>query len=88
MANDNAPQKNVEVNHIKVKVAKATTERVPVSIEITKRRQLDEILNLLEGFTPKEVRQIHRMYKRNRRKDKLQAKNAAQRLAILAIPVA
>lgn len=83
-ANDNEPKKNVEVNHIKVTASKAKAERIPVSIEITKRRQLDEILNLLEGFEPKEVRQIVRMYKRNRRKDKLQAQNAAQRLAILA----
>lgn len=82
-ANDNEPKNNVEVNHIKVKVAKATAERIPVSIEITKRRQLDEILALLEGFEPKEVKQIVRIYKRNRKNDKLQRQNAAQRLAIL-----
>lgn len=82
-ANDNEPKNNVEVNHIKVTAAKAKAERIPVSIEITKRRRLDEILALLDGFEPKEVKQMVRIYKRNRKQSKLQAQNAAQRLAIL-----
>lgn len=76
MANDNEPiEKNVEVNHIEVTGKKAKPESVPVNIEFTKRRQLDAVLDLLDGFTPREVRQIVKVYKRKQKTAKLAQQN-------------
>lgn len=75
MANDNEPEKNVEINHIEVTGKKAKAEPVPVNIEFTKRKQLDAVLDLLDGFTLKEVKQIVRVYKRRRKTEKLQQQN-------------
>ena len=76
MANDNEPEKNVEnTNHIEVQGKKTKPEPVTVNIEFTKRKQLDAVLDLLEGFTPKEVKQIVKVYKRKRKTDKLQQQN-------------
>lgn len=82
-ANDNEPAKNVEEHHITIKQSKGKPEDVPVSIEFTKRRQLDAVLDLLDGFTPKEVRKIVRIYKRNRKTDKLAHQNSTTRQEII-----
>ena len=44
-------------------------------MEFTKRRQLDAVLDLLDGFTPREVRQIVKVYKRKRKTAKLAQQN-------------
>lgn len=75
MANDNEPEKNVEINHIEVTGKKGKPEPVAVNVEFTKRKQLDAVLDLLDGFTPKEVRQIVKVYKRKRKTEKLQTQN-------------
>lgn len=77
MANDNEPtEKNVEnTNHIEVTGKKGKPEPVTVNVEFTKRKQLDAVLDLLDGFTPREVRQIVKVYKRKRKTDKLQQQN-------------
>lgn len=75
MANDNDPAKNVDVQRIEIKGKKAKAEDVPVNIIFTKRRQLDAVLDLLDGFTPREVKQIIKVYKRRRKTTKLQQQN-------------
>lgn len=78
MANDNEPtEKNVEVNHIKVSGPISRAKDIPVNIEFTKRRQLDAVLDLLNGFTPREVWQIVRIYARKRKTTKLHKQNTA-----------
>ena len=76
MANDNEPtEKNVDTNHIEVTGKKTKPEAVQVKVEFTKRRQLDAVLDLLDGFTPREVRQIVKVYKRKRKTAKLAQQN-------------
>lgn len=78
MANDNAPEtKNVEKHQIEIKVRRSKAEAVPVNIEFTKRRKLDRVLDLLDGFTPKEIWQIVRVYMRRRKSEQLQTRNSA-----------
>lgn len=77
MANDNDPNKNVEAQHIEIKAKKVKATDIPVSVEFTKRRQLDAVLDILEGFTPREVWRIVRIYMRKRRTERLKQQNTA-----------
>lgn len=68
---------------IKVKSRKDPGEDIHVTIEQTKRRKLNEILELLRDFTPKEVKQIVKVDKRRRKVERIEAKNTQTLTGIL-----